>query len=77
MKVVIKVYKEDKSHLYAAVIETSDYRQVFNELRKGRNAIGSPNISTVHLGILKQEFRVGGEKDTAEWLKKYLTRSKA
>jgi hypothetical protein len=72
MKVGIKVFKEDESHLYAAYIETADYRQVLNEIRKGRNAVGSPNISTVHLGCLKQAFRVGGEKDTTEWLKKYL-----
>ncbi|MDR1231051.1 MAG: hypothetical protein LBK61_06595 [Spirochaetaceae bacterium] len=77
MKAEIKVFKEDGSHLYAANIDTADYRQVMNEIRKGRNAIGNPNSSTVCLECIGKAFRVGNEKDTAEWLKKYIKRSKA
>lgn len=72
MKVEIQVFKEDGAHLYAADIETADYRQVLNEIRKGRHVIGSPNISTVRLECLGKAFRVSNEKDTTAWLKKYL-----
>jgi hypothetical protein len=76
MKVKIAVFKEDGSHLYQAAIETSDYRQVMNEIRKGRHVIGSPNVTTVGLEGDKTQFRVGGEKDTTDWLKKRFKEAK-
>jgi hypothetical protein len=76
MKVNISVSMENGSHIYWAAIETSDYRQVMNEIRKGRHVIGSPNITTVGLEGDKTPFRVGNETDTSEWLKKRFKEAK-
>jgi hypothetical protein len=70
MQVNILVYKTDGRHTYKAVIDTADYRQVMNEIRKGRGVIGNPNVTTVGLECDKTPFRVGSEKDTSEWLKR-------
>jgi hypothetical protein len=70
MKVIIVVQTTDGNHQYLADIQTGDYRQVMNEVRKGRHVIGASSIATVHLENDKTAFRVGNEKDTGAWLKK-------
>jgi hypothetical protein len=69
-EVEISVTAKDSRSIYAAALTTHDPRQVWNKIRIGRNAVGPGNISTVHL--VKEDprpFRVGGEKDTVEWLR--------
>jgi hypothetical protein len=70
-EVEIRVMAKDSRSMYAASVATRDPRQVWNKVRIGRNAIGLENITTVHL--IKEDprpFRVGGEKDTVEWLRR-------
>jgi hypothetical protein len=72
MKVTVTVESHDGGHSCKAVFDTRDPRQVLNELRKGRNYIGRENVSRIHLEGDPRPFRVGGEKDTDEWLKRRM-----
>ncbi|MDR1399424.1 MAG: hypothetical protein LBJ41_05840 [Treponema sp.] len=70
-EVEVRVTAKDSRSLYTIVVTTRDPRQVWNKIRIGRNAIGTENITAVHLiDEDPHPFRVGNEKDTVEWLQK-------
>jgi hypothetical protein len=70
MRVEISVSSTVKNRVYEAAVLTRDPQQVWNEICRGRKAVGVLHITKVHLEGDKQPFRVGGEKDTVAWLTK-------
>jgi hypothetical protein len=73
MKVMVVVQTEDGIRQYSAEYQTVDWRQVMNDVRKGRHVVGPGNVATVRLEGDAHGFLVGNEKDTGAWLEKRFT----
>jgi hypothetical protein len=78
MDCTIRVVNEAAREIYIKeLIGVSDPRQVINRLRRARNLIEKPCISTIQIEGDKRAFRVGPEKDVEIWLKQRIKEYRA
>ncbi|GHT52536.1 hypothetical protein FACS1894106_1490 [Spirochaetia bacterium] len=78
MNCTIRVVNEEACEIYIKELSgVSDPRQVLNKLRRARNIIEIPHVSTVHIEGDKNAFRIGTEKDTEIWLRQRIKGFKA
>ncbi|GHV89898.1 hypothetical protein AGMMS50268_04010 [Spirochaetia bacterium] len=78
MDCTIMVVNEEAKEIYIKELSgVSDPRQVLNKLRRARNIIEKPYVTTVHIEGDKKAFRIGTEKDTENWLRQRIRNFKA
>ncbi|GHV78583.1 hypothetical protein AGMMS49944_03740 [Spirochaetia bacterium] len=73
MDLEIRVYNEKADEIFFKGIKNvKDIRHVLNSVRRGRNAVAKPYITTIHIMGDKNPFRIGREQDIVEWLTKRM-----
>jgi hypothetical protein len=79
MDCTIRVFNEETQEIYTKEFcGVTDPRQIMNKLRRAKNIIEKPSVSTVHIAGDKNPFRIPGrEEDVELWLKQRIKSFKA
>ncbi|MDR1506557.1 MAG: hypothetical protein LBI67_05590 [Treponema sp.] len=73
MDCTVRVANEKAREIYIKELsDVNDPRQVMNKLRRARNIIEKPCVSTIHIAGDKNTFRVGREDDIKIWLEQRI-----